>query len=105
MQERFSAHLCHDQGVAADVLASWYGKALLKRMTDVAEAVRTEAVAAYLTALRTGPDAMLPLLPYTIPVLEELLDREEHGTREPSEDVRFALLQVRVHALQRPTPS
>lgn len=88
-------HVSHDEGIAADVLSSWYGKELLKRFADPAEAVRAAAIAAYLAAVQAGPNAVLPLLPYTIPVLEERLERHEQHVLEPSEDVRLALLRVR----------
>lgn len=80
----------------AEALAEWLGKPLLRVFADSAEAARAGAAGLFLQALRAGTDAVLPLLPYAVPVLEERLQGNACKVlTEPSEDVRLLLMQVR----------
>ena len=80
----------------ASVLSDWLGKPLLRVLADTSEAARTAAAALFLQCLRTGEDAVLSLLPYAVPVLEERLQGPEgKALTEPCEEVRLVLMQVR----------
>lgn len=86
-----------DSAFMSDVLASWLGKALLKLFADPTEAVRRAAVRFFMTSIEQGPDSVLQLLPYIIPVLEERLQAEQSPSVpvERSEEMRLSMLQVR----------
>ena len=76
----------------AAVLAAELGKPLLKLFADSAEAARAAAVQTWQTCLCSAPDAVLQLLPYAMPVLEERLHCAD--VLEPSEELRLSLMQV-----------
>lgn len=96
VQEACCSGAAIDAGTTAEILSSWLGKALLKLFADPCERVRTLAVTLFGASIRQGPDAILELLPYITPVLEERLQAEERASvpAERSEEIRVKLLEV-----------
>eukprot|EP00892_Ulva_mutabilis_P010543 jgi/Ulvmu1/7861/UM004_0092.1 len=79
----------------ADAVSSWLGKALVKSMADSAQCIRMSAISMFRDLIKQHPDAILPMLPYAIPVLEGRLHADENGNRqEQSEEIRLLLLQA-----------
>ncbi|MEW5306836.1 MAG: hypothetical protein WDW36_009274 [Sanguina aurantia] len=89
--------LCSAPLLSGSSLCEWLGgslgKALLRRLDDSSEAVRTAAAGMLDEMLQAAPDAVLALLPYAMPVLEERLRWGEvkKTPTEPSEEVRLQL--------------
>jgi hypothetical protein len=80
-----------------EAASSWLGKALIRAFADVSERVRSMALELMHKQLTHHPDALLPVLPYAMPVLEERLYRDDNCKRaEPSEEVRLQLINVRM---------
>jgi hypothetical protein len=98
LQERIHLASHGESAFISDVLASWLGKTLLKLFADPTEAVRSAAVRFFLTSIEQGPDSVLQLLPYVIPVLEERLQAQQFPSvpAERSEEMRSSMLQVRL---------
>lgn len=82
-------------GDVTDALSSWLGKALVKSIADTAQCIRTSAISMFRVLIEQHPDAILPMLPYAMPVLEGRLHVDENSNRqEQSEEIRLLLLQV-----------
>ena len=78
-------------------MSSWLGKSLLKLFADPHERIRALSIDLFRSSIAKGQDAVLELLPYVMPVLEERLLRQQHskGPAEASEELRRDLLLVR----------
>lgn len=64
-------------------------------MADSTEGIRTSAISMFSSLIQKYPDAVLPMLPYSMPVLEGRLYVDEYGNRqEQSEEIRLLLLKV-----------
>lgn len=64
-------------------------------MADTVQSIRMTAVSMFRGLIQKHPDAVLPMLPYSIPVLEGRLYVDEHGDRqEQTEEIRLELLKV-----------
>ena len=78
-----------------EALSSWLGKALVKCFADDSEAVRTGAINLFSKLIRVHSDAVLPMLPYVMPVLEERLQNQgKTGRMEQCEELRLSLIEV-----------
>lgn len=79
----------------SDAISTWLGKTLVKSMADTTESIRTSAVSLFRSLIQKYPDAVLPMLPYSMPALEGRLYVDEHGNRqEQSEEIRLLLVKV-----------
>lgn len=81
---------------ASEALSSWLGKALIKCFVDDSERARAKALQIFHDQVSGHTDVLLPMLPYVMPILEERLVKEEGcDRREPCEEVRQQLINVR----------
>ncbi len=78
MQNALLTEQASNQTVA-EALQAQLGKGLLRRFDDASGAVRELAVSLFLHLLRKGDAAVLQLLPYAMPVLEERLQTSQVG--------------------------
>jgi hypothetical protein len=81
-------------------VSSWLGKALIKCFADDSERARAHALNIFHDQMCSHPDALLPMLPYVMPVLEErLVKKEGCEVPEACEEVRLQLIDVRPHSI------
>ena len=69
LQGLINPKLLRTRDVVSELLSDYLGKPLLRLAADPVEAIRSEAIDIFLQCLRQGPDAILPLLPYAVPIL------------------------------------
>lgn len=81
----------------SEAVSSWLGKALIKCFADESERVRAKALKIFHDQVASHSDALLPMLPYAMPILEERLVKDEGcDRREKCEEVRLLLIDVRL---------